>query len=757
MKPAGRPEGTIAIVRASADISLRGPRVEAAPGDVLLRHAGRAAVVSTSGRIVDFGSDGAEDQIVSIEPAVFAGLAPEPVASVRIVPTSGAVLIQKRLTSGLQLDAWVYFSGDVLVLETRASAFAVGAPAVTLGEVVEWGNVPTWIEGNGWVRGPGTYAGDFIAREAAGTAYALCADRGRIQARVPELDLPGFHPPVYTGEETVALAPGDRTPLRVVYLSHSDRSLGDAALALPCVARSGLVDWEAPATAAPRARVEAARCDGRPWALFTPGRLRTPSGCFALRLAAPGHAPGAWIRAPGAAAGPDAQPRAGTLRFSVTEPGRGPIPARVLVRGRAGTPDPSWGEGPDRGAALNVIYAERGVGEHPLPPGRYRVTVDRGFEYTLHEQEIDVAAGERVVVDARLVRVVDTRGWIAADLHLHAAPSPDAPTPLHDRIRSLVAVGVEVAVATDHNAVTDYAPTIREMGLGPWIASIVGNEVTTKEVLLGHFNLFPLAANSAVIEWRRTTPHRIFAAARASRPYGKDTVIQVNHPRMRDLGYFELLRFDPGDVPGWRKRTPLAHLGFDAIEVFNGDHYDLRSIHKVDECLRDWYALLNAGYRYTATGNSDSHKLTYHEAGVPRNLVAIPNDDPAAFDERAFVDAVRAGRVVVSSGPFIRLRANGRDVGETVPAGDLEVEIEVQAPPWVEVDLVQLVRRGEVLREWRGDFGASNPRFRRREHIPLRPGDWIIALAQGSRPMTHLHRPDAVPFGFTNPIWVARP
>ncbi len=65
--------------------------------------------------------------------------------------------------------------------------------------------------------------------------------------------------------------------------------------------------------------------------------------------------------------------------------------------------------------------------------------------------------------------MVDTRGWISADLHVHAVPSLDAPTPLVERVRSLAAAGVEVAVATDHNVVTDYAPAIRERGLEPWL------------------------------------------------------------------------------------------------------------------------------------------------------------------------------------------------------------------------------------------------------------------------------------------------
>ena len=46
-----------------------------------------------------------------------------------------------------------------------------------------------------------------------------------------------------------------------------------------------------------------------------------------------------------------------------------PSPGRVLVRGLRGTPDPDWGDDPDAGAALNVVYNVNGEGERPLPPG----------------------------------------------------------------------------------------------------------------------------------------------------------------------------------------------------------------------------------------------------------------------------------------------------------------------------------------------------------------------------------------------------
>jgi hypothetical protein len=134
--------------------------------------------------------------------------------------------------------------------------------------------------------------------------------------------------------------------------------------------------------------------------------------------------------------------------------------------------------------------------------------------------------------------------------------------------------------------------------------------------------------------------------------------------------------------------------------------------------------------------------------------VAVPNDDPKAFDERAFVDAVRAGRVVVSSGPFIRLRANDKTIGDTIGPGDATVSIRVDAPPWVDVDRVELVRRGETLSAWSGPFSAGAKRFEKTVTVPLVAGDWILVVVRGTKPMTYLHRPGAMPFAFTNPIWV---
>ncbi|HXN33666.1 MAG TPA: hypothetical protein VN894_17475, partial [Polyangiaceae bacterium] len=574
-------EATVRRIESRGDVALRGLRVDAKKGDWLVRDRGQLAVVSEAkGSVIDFGAEGGDDALVSLDPTVFIGL--DQVTSVveSIGPTGAgghALLIRKRMLSDPPLRLWSYvtFADGALRIESVATATAEGALAATLGEVVAWGNVPTWVEGHGFVHGKDSLSGDFIAREGLGVAYALAAERGHVVARFAEPE-PGFHEWARTGEQMESIAAHGASSRRVVVLTQARGALGEAVRRLPRFAHEALDRWKLPRGGPERAIAEVAHCDLAPFARFDAGApdLALPHGCWRVRWTANGHAPGTWLAPEAIGGAPSAItfPRAGTLSWSVREKGVGVVPARILVRGIGGTPDPDWGEDPSDGASLNVIHSDRD-GERAIPPGRYHIMVTRGFEYTMRESDIVVSEGKTTTVEAQIERAVDTRGWIAADLHVHAVPSPDAPTLLSDRVRALAAAGVEVAVATDHNAVTDYGPAIRELGLDRWVASIAGDEVTTRGVPFGHFNVFPLATGSEPLAFDHVVPSMIVAAARAAPPAEQAKVVQLNHPRMGSIGYFELARFDPRDVAGWRQRSPLIDPGFDAIEVFNGDDY----------------------------------------------------------------------------------------------------------------------------------------------------------------------------------------
>lgn len=765
-------EGAATTLAAREDVPLTGPRVDGKKGDWMIASEKAAAVVTAEGRIADYGLRGGRDELVWLDPSVSVGVGSPGTTVLRIAPEAGnRALRLERSVAGkpLVLVSFLWLEGATLHVETVAQSTGDDpAMAVTLGERVGWGNVPTWMDGHGLVKEGGNLTGGFLARDALGVAYAMCSFNGPLYARFDGQEFAGLFEAARTGESVVLVpARGQSAPRRIA-VTASPASLAAAVAALPCGPAGPRTPIALGAVPVPRARVEVVRCaEGkRPERPFVVHRgapdpkgtqlspLELPAGCFRARLTAPGHAPGPFTEpAKLAGAVPEALlPKAGALSFAITSNGA-PLPARLVVRGEAGTPDPDWGDDADgTGAAANVLATVTGAGEAPLPPGKYRVLANRGFEYTAREEVIEVRAGKTTSFKASLDRVVDTSGWLAADLHLHAVPSSDAPSLLSDRVRSLVATGIEVAVATDHNAVTDYNPAIAELGVKAHIAGLSGDEITTRDTPFGHFNAFPVDPATAPFAYKGTTPAAIFAEVRGAKPFGKDTLVQVNHPRMGNIGYFEILRFDPVDIPGWLARSPLADMSFDALEVFNGDHY--ARIGKVEECLQDWYALLNAGYRTTATGNSDSHRVSFHEPGVPRSLVHLPGADPSKLDPKAFADAVRAGRVVVSSGPFVTLRAGDKGVGDTVSAGETEITITVDAPPWVDLAEVSLVKRGEVLKTWKIDGKKARRPLSFTARPALAKGDWVIAIARGAKPMTYLFRAGATPFGFTNPIFV---
>ena len=782
--------GKARVIDKRSDVRLSGPELQVEHGDWLIESDDAIALIAAeSGRVLAFGPPGGPTGIEEYGPAAFDAFSEldGKIERCEAAVDGRAVHWVKRLFGmPLTIDAWIGLSDRTLLLRWTLSA-SEAVPAITPGEQLWWGNTPSWVEGRGFVESSGAYSGSFIARESLGLAYAFCRDGGRVTGRFGSPDLPGFHRSARTGEQRIAIDAGASSAVRKVAMSFARGSIGDAMAALPCrppVEEIAIPEATRVLAAGIGATIQIAHCESKrtydarrelaanspkktkadelgaeraPGPLFSrfrvkrePSAILVPRGeCSRVRLIAAGHAPGSWFDPTDEKrwSAPPTAPRAGAIAWEIRDHSGATIPAALVIRGEEKTPAPNWGEDGDGGAAREFAYLDRD-GQRPVPPGRYRVTIHRGPEYSLDERTITVKTGETVKLAAKLERVVDTAGWLSADLHVHALPSFDAPVLLEDRVRSLAAVGVEVAVATDHNAVTDYQPAIAALALGPWLASVVGDEVTTVEPRLGHFNVFPLAAGSRPLVYRHARPSEIFAAARRAAPAG---VVQVNHPRMGDIGYFELFHFDRAAKKSWQAESPLADLGFDAIEIFNGDHYaDLSALQPI---LEDWYALLGAGLPAAASGNSDSHKIAYQEAGMPRNWVLVDHDEPARFDPAAFIAAIRKGHVIVSSGPFVDFRVGEARPGDSVAAGAIEAHLRVDAPPWMDLSQVEIIKSGEVVRRFTVERNAA-PRFDKTIALSASSGDWLVAIARGARPMKQLYRSGALPFAFTNPIRV---
>ena len=443
------------------------------------------------------------------------------------------------------------------------------------------------------------------------------------------------------------------------------------------------------------------------------------------------------------------RPFDGEIHVTVTDGEGAPLPAKVTIF-------PSGGGGlvlgPDDRAegSDDAAFLPPGGGTVRLPSGEYDVVVSRGIEYGIELRHVVVPSGGGADVTAVLVREVDSSGWISGDFHLHCAPSFDTPVPVPGRILSLAAEGVEWAIATDHNAITDYTPLIAELGLGDWMRSSIGDEITTYEPSFGHFNAWPLEAGRAPVSYLGMDPAALFAAARADAGV---EVVQVNHPTIPDSPNQYFNKYGVSRYTGEPSQSGFS-FDFDAVEVFNGRYID-----EALDTMETWMRMLNAGRRITMTGNSDSHHLVFHEPGYPRNYVASPTDRPADAAEDALVSAVREGRSFVTYGPLLDFEAGGGGPGETGhpdESGAVAMRARIQWPSWLTVDSGRIWANGRVLEEFavvaRGE-GPGDVTIEWVDHPTV--DTWYVLLVEGPGDLAPVRRgSDFRPLAVTNPAWV---
>lgn len=461
-------------------------------------------------------------------------------------------------------------------------------------------------------------------------------------------------------------------------------------------------------------------------------------------------------------------PKGGQVWVRLGDLSGAPMPARIRILGREGTETPALGPDYFASGAGEAVVTATGEAVIPLPPGNYRVIVSHGPEWSIAVSDIVVTEGTRPEVDARIEHVVPPHGWVACDFHVHQSPSDDSEVPIEDRVATLAAEGIGFAVPTDHNHVTTYAPAIATHRFEDF-GTAIGVEVTTWDPNFGHFNAFPYPLDetrprNGAPAFTARTPAELFAELHA---LGPDVLVQVNHPRLEpNIGYFDLTGFDPatGQVSGGPGGPYDA--GYDLIEVWNG--YDLSRPTFVDRVFQEWLALLESGIRVVGTGNSDSHLVRYYWAGYPRTYVYAP-DGPR--DPASILSALRAGRVFVTSGPFLEASVGGKLPGDRVVAegGEVLLDVVVRAPAYIDVEELQVfvgrtlvatvpIRHAAPVIETTAAAAIDAPpvvRYQGQLRVPVERDAPLVVRVSSDTPMDDFFgRRAVVPMAFTNPIFV---
>lgn len=451
---------------------------------------------------------------------------------------------------------------------------------------------------------------------------------------------------------------------------------------------------------------------------------------------------------------------AARLNLTVTDDDGKPIPCKVAFDGLSGTKTPFFF--PDSGSnrVQNLAYTADGKVNQTLAPGRYRLTITHGPEYDFAQPEIALAAGHSTSLVVRLARTMDTTGWISSEFGNRSTQSrPFSIASVEGRVLNLAAEQIEFAPACERDQVFTYEPVIRKLGLEAFIKSCPGIGLTERvRKTVTSQNAFPVkylpgAQDGGAVQ----RPQHIYQVFWLNSWYGPLTqggnsgyasswekLIQVTPPDIHEYdgrwhGMWQLFQ-NPSLLHSYRNGIEQIHRNsriqelylYNAMEVQPLRHFvslpafdsaDPDGAHDIaawqlemDEWSRtkkwpslakanlDWLRMLNLGYRITGVVNNNRYH-NFHGSGSLRNYVQIGIDDPAKIDPLDVVKAVKEGRVVMSSGPFleISIRAGERTVGLgqdlVVPGGKAVLHARIQAQRGTRIDTVHVLFNGRPLPE----------------------------------------------------------
>ena len=389
-------------------------------------------------------------------------------------------------------------------------------------------------------------------------------------------------------------------------------------------------------------------------------------------------------------------PNHGSVRLKIKNSKGEFVPGKVTFIGLDPTKSPYFRpENPrDTGkrweAFKNSCYPPEEGLEVRLPVGNYLAFASRGPEYTRDQKIIEILKDDRQDILFTIDKVVETPNLASLDPHMHTQNS-DGQVLVAERLKSVVAEGVDVAVATDHNYITDYAGPLKRLGLNKYLAVIFGSEVTKPSHI--HYNMYPMQLRESeddhgAIDIDADDVTVLFNASRTANPLA---VLQVNHPRAGNLGYFNNYQLDK-DAAAFAKKN--IDLTFSLFEAMNGPTFFRGN----QDAVEDWLHLLNRGYYFPIVGSSDTHAIDRAEPGYSRTYVSYSGGKGDALDAAVFFQALKKGKSFVSNGPFVDFKVNASSTpGDTVTAkaGRVDISLRVTGAPWVSVNEVRLIVNGE--------------------------------------------------------------
>ena len=467
--------------------------------------------------------------------------------------------------------------------------------------------------------------------------------------------------------------------------------------------------------------------------------------------------------------------KVGLLQAHITDAHGEPIPCKIELKPLAEGAKLDFGPESGEFAVRNLIYSTDGRIEKQIPTGKYAVTISHGSEFDAIFAEIEVTAGGVSELSAKLIRSVETPGWVSSDFHSHSTPSGDNTGSQLGRVLNLVCEHIEFAPCTEHNRVSTYQPHIDRLGIGQFMSSVSGIELTGSPLPLNHQNAFP-------IQMKPRTQDGGGPVA------GPDLESQIERLALWNDRSEKLLQVNHPD-PGWMFYDKNGDGKPDSGHERAFPFMDVMEVHAIDNALSlgpigtregapfhnrvfNWLQLLNQGFRIYGVVNTDAH-YNFHGSGWLRNWIQSSTDAPAKIDHLEMVHAAEQGRIVMSNGPYLEVTAQETGKTETVvsgqdlkaTSGQVTLKIRVQCPNWLDVDTLFVLVNGrkhavhDYTREKNPDlFRGGVVKFDRALEIDLKSdAHLVVVTGDVGGDLTKIYGKDmgkAQPAAMTNPIFV---
>ncbi len=389
-------------------------------------------------------------------------------------------------------------------------------------------------------------------------------------------------------------------------------------------------------------------------------------------------------------------PPQGQLAVSIVNKAGENVPGKISFNGLPPTRSPYFRpENPSRDDGYweshkNSVFPVSAETVVTLPVGSYLVSATRGPEYSMDQKTVEITVDQTKPLVLQIDRVIDRPDLVSIDTHLHTLESDGAVT-IDEKIQALVASGVNVAVATDHNFPVDYGIALEQLGLQEELLVVTGAEVTVPERL--DYNTYPMAVrpdvyNHGAIDALSTDISSRFQASRKRDP---GVVLQVNHPHSWQFDYFEWFGLDP-------ESAAFAYdgfdTGFDLLEVVNGADYETP---ENQATRKDWFNLLRRGFFFPLVGTSDSHEIDQDEPGFSRTYVYREDEAGSTISIEKLMHRMRQGRSFASNGPILDLSVLEKyRPGDTVTVVNsvVPIVVDVWTAPWIDVTNLRLYING---------------------------------------------------------------